>query len=352
MRETGVTLVDAKRLCFIVAIIITILILPGCLGPDKTVEAARGTPTTDDIATSPRVMTSLPATPTGVPTPSAPPTVATSTPSPAPRPDDEGPTTADITTFHYQLQGATLTSLKALDVDVLVIDVDDANLSDTEVSELKEDGTVVLSYLSIGEAEEYRGYWKEGWRVGDPSFIDAENPEWKGNFKVRYWDEGWQAIILERIRKISGKGYDGVYLDIIDAYWYYESRGRETAAGEMVELVQRIKSEGTALDLGFVVVAQNAPELYEHAEYREAIDGFGKEDTWYNDDDVQDAEETTFVLPHLERAIVDGKFVLSIDYPTEPQKVCDFYTRCREHRFACTVSGRGLDQPRPVPCEG
>lgn len=352
MRAAGEVRADAERFRRIVAVIIAILILSGCLGPDKTEEVPRGTPIDDDLAPSPTEATSTTVTPTRVPTPSAPPTVATTSPSPASGPDGEGPTTADITTFHYQLQGATLTSLKALDVDVLVIDVDDANLSGTEVSELKEDGTVVLSYLSIGEAEDYRGYWKEGWRVGEPSFIDAENPEWKGNFKVRYWDEGWQAIILGRVREIAGKGYDGVYLDIIDAYWYYESRGRETAAGEMVELVQRIRSEGTALDQGFLVVPQNVPELYEHAEYREAIDGFGKEDTWYNDDEVQGTEETAFVLPHLDRAVADGKFVLSIDYPTEPGKVCDFYTRCREHRFACTVSGRGLDRPRPVSCEG
>lgn len=80
--------------------------------------------------------------------------------------------------------------------------------------------------MSIGEAEDYRYYWDESWTVGSPSWLKEENPEWEGNYKVEYWDTNWQAIILGSenayLDKIIDAGFDGVYLDIIEAFEYFE----------------------------------------------------------------------------------------------------------------------------------
>lgn len=85
---------------------------------------------------------------------------------------------------------------------------------------------LVLSYMSIGEAEDYRFYWQEKWNSDQPSWMEGENPDWEGNFKVRYWEEEWQSIIFgsheSYLGKILDAGFDGVYLDIIDAYEYFE----------------------------------------------------------------------------------------------------------------------------------
>lgn len=80
----------------------------------------------------------------------------------------------------------------------------------------------VLAYMSIGEAENYRYYWQSDWQVGDPDFIYEENPDWPGNYKVKYWDKEWQSIIFEYLARIVNAGFDGVYLDIIDAYEFFE----------------------------------------------------------------------------------------------------------------------------------
>ena len=56
--------------------------------------------------------------------------------------------------------------------------------------------------------------------------MDRENPDWEGNFKVKYWIEDWQKIIYGNedsyLDKILEAHFDGVYLDIIDAFEYYE----------------------------------------------------------------------------------------------------------------------------------
>jgi uncharacterized protein (TIGR01370 family) len=257
---------------------------------------------------------------------------------------------ASQTTFHYQLQDASYESLKELDIDILIIDIDDAGLEKSELSALQEN-RIVLSYLSIGEAEDYRDYWQQDWKEGYPDFIDEENPEWEGNYKVRYWDPGWQDIILDRVQDIAEQGYDGVYLDLIDAYEYYEDKGRDSAADEMMDFVRKISQKGRSTDPDFLIIPQNAPELYQHEEYKNIIDGLGKEDTWYDGNRIQDTEETQHALQFLDRAIEDRKPVLAIDYPTEPEKICDFYERCRAHQFACTVSGRELDLQDGVTCD-
>jgi len=80
--------------------------------------------------------------------------------------------------------------------------------------------------MSIGEAEDYRYYWQSNWTVGNPSWLESENPDWKGNYKVKYWHQEWKDIIYgtadSYLEKIINANFDGVYLDIIDAFEYYE----------------------------------------------------------------------------------------------------------------------------------
>ncbi len=86
---------------------------------------------------------------------------------------------------------------------------------------------LVIAYMSIGEAEIYRYYWNKTWKKNKPPWIFDENPEWPGNFKVAYWHPLWKSIIYKSpdsyVKKIITSGFDGVYLDIIDAYEYFES---------------------------------------------------------------------------------------------------------------------------------
>ena len=85
---------------------------------------------------------------------------------------------------------------------------------------------LVIAYMSIGEAEDYRFYWRKEWDYRPPVWLGDENPDWDGNFKVHYWEPEWQEIIFGQensyLDKILEAGFDGVYLDIIDAFEYYE----------------------------------------------------------------------------------------------------------------------------------
>jgi cysteinyl-tRNA synthetase len=120
----------------------------------------------------------------------------------------------------------------ATDYDVVLVDLffNDQELTASDIASLKTKnggGTrLVIAYMSIGEAEDYRYYWQSSWDDTPPSWLDDENPDWAGNYKVKYWNSEWQSIIYGNdssyLKKIIDAGFDGVYLDIIDAYEYFE----------------------------------------------------------------------------------------------------------------------------------
>ena len=87
----------------------------------------------------------------------------------------------------------------------------------------------MLCYVSIGEAEDYRFYWKKGWKPGNPAFLGPENPQWKRNFAARYWEPAWQAVFLggkdSYLSRVQAAGFDGVYLDKVDEYEWFEEHG-------------------------------------------------------------------------------------------------------------------------------
>ncbi len=249
--------------------------------------------------------------------------------------------------WHYQLQNADFDELKNLDVDYVVVDIDDADLSKEQIEELNEEGIQVLSYLSIGEAEDYRDYWKGYWKVGHPDYIVAENPEWEGNYKVEYWNREWQRIIFDRLDDIVENGYNGVYLDIIDAYEYFEDRRDVDSKKEMIEFVKRISQLAKNKNPEFLIIPQNAVELYEEEDYKEAIDGFGKEDTWYDEDGSLKKEG----LEYMREAKDDGKIILAVDYPLTKKDICSFYENCWKEGFYCTVEDRELSMDEPIECK-
>lgn len=133
----------------------------------------------------------------------------------------------------YSSKAAFISAVGNTNYDVIIMDIyfDDDLFTAAEITQLKtkkNGGTrLVISYMSIGEAEDYRYYWNTSWAPGSPEWIEAENPEWAGNYKVRYWEAAWQTIIFGNddsyLKKILNAGCDGVYLDIIDAFEYFEA---------------------------------------------------------------------------------------------------------------------------------
>ncbi len=148
---------------------------------------------------------------------------------------------SDISNFLYLINPQNfatkadfINAVTATNYDLVIMDLffhDDTEFTAAEVTQLKNKSNggsrLVISYMSIGEAEDYRYYWDSSWNTNSPAWLDQENPDWAGNFKVKYWEETWQNIIFGNddsyLKKITDAEFDGVYLDIIDGFEYYEN---------------------------------------------------------------------------------------------------------------------------------
>ncbi|TCS61272.1 endo alpha-1,4 polygalactosaminidase [Varunaivibrio sulfuroxidans] len=85
---------------------------------------------------------------------------------------------------------------------------------------------LVFAHLDITAAESYRYYWKPQWKEGAPKFIKAPYTTNPDKYHVDYADPAWQAIISGNAKSyiygIITQGFDGVVLDGLDAYQYFE----------------------------------------------------------------------------------------------------------------------------------
>jgi cysteinyl-tRNA synthetase len=263
---------------------------------------------------------------------------------------------SEVDDFLYQLQNLDPIAIGGTAYDLVVMDYsaeggDDTAFTAAQIAALKRSpggDKIVLAYMSIGEAEDYRFYWQDGWSPGNPAWLDVENPDWPGNYKVHYWDPAWQAVIFSYTDRLLDAGFDGAYLDIIDAYEYYVDRGRATAAQEMADFVAAIRAYARARDPDFYIFPQNAPELASLIPaYLNSADGIGQEDIYYgyDGDDVMTPPAVTAELEgYLDVWKNAGKLVLTVDYATAPAHVDDAYARSQAKGYVpfCTV--RDLDQ--------
>ena len=137
-----------------------------------------------------------------------------------------------INTENFASKANFIAAVKETNYDLIIMDLffEDIPFTSLEIEQLKvkKNGgaRLVICYMSVGEAEDYRYYWNAQWTVGKPTWLQEVNPDWPGNYKVNYWEKEWQDIVYGNdnsyTKKIMDAGFDGVYLDIIDAFEYFE----------------------------------------------------------------------------------------------------------------------------------
>ena len=186
-----------------------------------------------------------------------------------------------VNDFAYQLQDVDITEMGSSKYDLVIIDYssdgsEEGEYTSSELLLMKNpEDKFLLSYLSIGEAETYRFYWEDSWDSNSdgtpdpaaPEWLDVENPEWEGNFKVEYWDQEWQEIIFgsneSYLDRIIAAGFDGCYLDIIDAYEYYQSSNLN-AKQDMMDFVGNLSLYAKSKKNDFLIFVQNSEQLLEY----------------------------------------------------------------------------------------
>ena len=259
-----------------------------------------------------------------------------------------------ISTWGCQYQNIEIEKLAATSLDLVVIDpVLDGGTgrraSRAEVDQLKTkpDGNrrMVLAYLAIGAAEEYRAYWKPEWLISPPRWLGEANPAWPLSHAVRYWDPEWQKIVTDGLQQIVDAGFDGVFLDRVDAFHDWRDVEQPLQA-EMTKLVAEIAETSRKSVPGFVLISQNAEPLLSNSAFRGAIDAVSKESllTGLQGEGVPNTvEQIAWSMSFLSQAQNAGLVVLAIEYVSVPNQQSSIARRLQSMRFKPFIANRLLD---------
>jgi len=301
-----------------------------------------------------------------------------------------------ISYFMYQIQGlethAAIDLLAATDYDMLIVEpgfnfkedpYDVAYLVNRLKQKPDSSKRLLLAYIDIGEAEEWRTYWKADWRAptetqhGYPDFLITTDPDgWEGNYPVAYWDTAWQNIWLDDdgyINSIASYGFDGVYLDWVEAYDDDNIRDFAATEGvntenEMMAFVERIRNAGKAVNPGFLIVVQNAPYLIDTdpGYYTSIIDALATEDTWFygegdadwNSSEAGDMEggerhsgdySTESRIAQNKKYLNNGLPVFTVDYCISDKNADFVYNESRWNGFIPLVTRVSLSEITETP---
>jgi cysteinyl-tRNA synthetase len=274
----------------------------------------------------------------------------------------------DIKDFTLVINGAEIADIISTTFDLAIIDYskdgsEPGKYTPAQIQWLKENDTIPIAYFSIGEAEDYRYYWNGNWDMTPPSWLGVENPNWPGNYKVRYWQQGWKDIVFDYLDEIIDLGFSGVMLDIIDGYYYWSDEVGEVsevfAAKEMIDFVYEIYTYAANKtgNPDFMVFPQNAVEILDYdteEKYINAISGLSIESLYYKPNGNQTNKfDRANRIEYLERYKNLGKVIMITDYVyPDMNQVSDFYTKTNAQGFMPYAADRSTDLDAVVIING
>jgi cysteinyl-tRNA synthetase len=244
---------------------------------------------------------------------------------------------------------------------------------------------IVIAYIDVGEAENWRYYWKSWWTEptehakGDPDFLIIPDPDgWADNFPVAYWDKRWKDIMIynsdSMLQKLLDDGYDGIYMDWVEAFSNdavaaeAKKQGKDPAV-EMITFIGEIRAFARKQNPNFLVIAQNASELLDgHPEYLKEIDAIAQEQIYYDGDadvgwsspsgcdkkvpDTGSEYSAAFYNSYLKQYKQAGLPVFNVEYACNGSKVSTSFNKSSQQGWITYVSRRSLEKLTSTPPPG
>ncbi|WP_457751369.1 MJ1477/TM1410 family putative glycoside hydrolase [Thermococcus sp.] len=271
-----------------------------------------------------------------------------------------------VESWAYWLQNASPQVIVESGFDLVVMDYsrdgrDETAYTREGVDGIKAAGVIPIAYISIGEAEDYRFYWKNEWKQNPPGWLGSENPEWPGDYAVKYWNGEWKDIVFRYLDRIIAQGFMGVYLDKVDEYWFWAENGynESWAVEQMIQFIMEIANyTRSKAGADFIIIPQNGEWLlnYDNGSFLATASGWASEDVFYNG--LGPSPWTAEKVPLLDRVVKAGKIVLVVDYVDDGTRsnenlarIRDFIEKARKRGYVpyTAFEDRELDRLDVIP---
>lgn len=266
------------------------------------------------------------------------------------------PVSIEINDFMIQYGNVDLVAIGNTKYDLVVLDYarhgnEATKWTQAEINNLQNSPggqKKVIAYICPTMASNYRYYWQPHWQPGNPEWLGPLSG-WGGSYWVKYWYKEWQNIIFGNPRayldQVIEQGFDGVFLDVIDAYWKWPDR--PSAKEEMAIFVADICQYARTSHSGFIVIANGGDGLYEYPEYVSKITGVSKESVYYGyhgDNTPTPDWATQYMEANLDKFVSAKKMVFVLDYTQTPTQVDDSYAKAARKGYIHMCGVSSLDR--------
>ncbi|UCH93490.1 MAG: endo alpha-1,4 polygalactosaminidase [Candidatus Aminicenantes bacterium] len=255
---------------------------------------------------------------------------------------------------------------------------------------------LVIAYIDIGQAEEWRWYWDghttyeekgecknsfvtaiQNWA---PWVVACDPDGWAGNYPVAFWDDDWKDIVIygttlgshlglyfnSMLDEVIQDGFDGVYLDWVEAWEMTAVQNRAQNEGkdpgqEMLDFIKEMREYGKQYNPDFIVIQQNSSELINEVganALKNAVDAIAQEGVWWDGDAIDDDWNnpdgydqpsccTNYYLTRLRKYKNAGFPVFVCDYAV--QQADDVYQKAAAEGFIAYATRRPLSKLTTTP---
>lgn len=260
----------------------------------------------------------------------------------------------EVKSWAYYIRNVNPNVVADSNHDLVIVDVGNKELFTKETVERmkrKSDGSKkkVIAYVSLGEAENYRPYWKKEWNTKQPSWMGRENILWKGNYNIdNILNPDWWKITTGILNQVLSAGYDGILINGVESYISDNTLDSRKA---MVQYVVKVASYTRGKKPEFKILVQDGEALTNDRGYSKTIDGIVKQDlvhNWKSNGIVGPKTPITELnksIEYLKTFMIQGKIVLVVEYVAG-----DTYKKAKEildrHGFVGYSAPRQLDTIR------
>lgn len=180
----------------------------------------------------------------------------------------------------YNLTKINTSNIAKSNYDVVVIDTErkeNRPFTKKEIESLKTkpDGSrrKVIAFVSLGQVERFRRYWKPEWSGKKPSWMGNKSTVWRGVYEIKdIKNKEWISISQNIVNRAMETGFDGI---MIGGLGFHKNKEDAAFFIKIVSNYAKLRKDD------FLIFSQDTDELVKYEDYVNSIDGIVRQAVYY-----------------------------------------------------------------------
>lgn len=208
--------------------------------------------------------------------------------------------------------------------------IEPQEFSKESIDKLHNEEKIIYGYLNVGALEEYRTYFDRFENLSLGVYEDWPDERW-----VDVSSKTWQDFIINELaREYKSMGFDGLFLDNLDVYYFFRTDdifdGLCLILGGLKELGLELVINGGDTFVSRCIEKDIASNLFDAVNQETVFTMINFESKTYG---KQKEEETMYFTNYLKRVKDDGLDVYLLEYCANLTLSKEINSYCKENGF-------------------